>query len=156
MSSSEFAQTELVMPVVEHGSFLTNDSEWVINPVVDFLLVGGPVVWILMLFSVIALTIVILKCFQFLMAKAEQTAEINDSLRAWQNGQIGKASEALTLQMPISRVVLAAQQACCDVYSHHDVSQDQRQVLLQLFKATRNDRFVEPLVRFVGNGVGHD
>ncbi len=87
-----------------------------------------------MLFSVIAMTIAILKLFQFARAKAEQTIEINTSLRAWQDGQIGKASEALTMQAPVSSVVLAAQQLCCDVYSRHDLSQQERQDLLLSYR----------------------
>lgn len=100
------------------------------NPVLDFLIVGGPVVWILMLFSVIALTISILKSIQYFLAKTEKADDVEISLRAWQAGNIGQAADALNMQAPISRIVLSAQQACCEIYSRKDVARDERQTLL--------------------------
>ncbi len=44
MSSTEFAQEEVLMPTVGQHTFLTSDAAPVLSPLVDFLMVGGPVV----------------------------------------------------------------------------------------------------------------
>ena len=36
-----------------------------LHPLTDFLLIGGPVVWILLLFSIVALSIALIKFWQF-------------------------------------------------------------------------------------------
>ena len=88
----------------------------VFKPMIEFLNVGGPVVWILMIFSVVALTISTLKLIQFFLTKAETNSDIEESLNYWQQGKICKATEALNLQAPVSKIVLSAQQACCELY----------------------------------------
>lgn len=102
----------------------------VINPLIEFLTVGGPVVWILLVFSVVALSISLLKLYQFSRSQLVQSEDVEASLRAWQEGNIGKAADLIDMNAPLSRIVLQAQQACCDTYSGQNLSQQERGGLL--------------------------
>ncbi|WP_100637017.1 MotA/TolQ/ExbB proton channel family protein [Marinomonas sp. ef1] len=74
--------------------------------IVDFLQVGGPVVWILMVFSVVALTIVLLKLWQFSSLRAESLKTSNLALDQWRNEENGeKALEILDEKRPIDALV---------------------------------------------------
>tara|TARA_R110002167_G_scaffold30450_4_gene100843 strand:+ start:2206 stop:2994 length:789 start_codon:yes stop_codon:yes gene_type:complete len=134
--SSELTQDLVKIPSPEGlNEIQTVASDWdAFNPLIDFLNVGGPVVWILMVFSVVALTISILKLTQFFLAKAEHNSDIEISLRAWKQGEIDKATNALNLQAPISNIVLSAQQACCDVYRNSDAEADVQNKAIDSYK----------------------
>lgn len=121
MVSSELTQDLVKIPSSEGlNEVQVVTPLWdVFKPMIEFLNVGGPVVWILMIFSVVALTISILKLIQFFLAKAETNADIEISLNYWQQEEIGKAADALNLQAPVSKIVLSAQQACSDLYGRH-------------------------------------
>ncbi|MBU1294308.1 MAG: MotA/TolQ/ExbB proton channel family protein [Gammaproteobacteria bacterium] len=74
--------------------------------IVDFLQVGGPVVWILMVFSVVALTIVLLKLWQFSSLRAESLKTSNLALDQWRSEENGeKALEILDEKRPIDALV---------------------------------------------------
>lgn len=74
--------------------------------IIDFLQVGGPVVWILMVFSVVALTIVLLKLWQFSSLRAESLKTSNLALEQWRNDEDGeKALELLDEKRPIDALV---------------------------------------------------
>jgi biopolymer transport protein ExbB len=74
--------------------------------IVDFLQVGGPVVWILMVFSVVALTIVLLKLWQFSSLRAESLKTSNLALDQWRSEENGeKALETLDEKRPIDALV---------------------------------------------------
>ncbi len=73
--------------------------------IIDFLIVGGPVVWILMVFSVIALTIVLLKLWQFASLQAESMKTSEQALTEWRNGAAEKSLEKLKPKRPIDAVV---------------------------------------------------
>jgi biopolymer transport protein ExbB len=74
--------------------------------IVDFLQVGGPVVWILMVFSVVALTIVLLKLWQFSSLRAESLKTSNLALDEWRSDENGeKALEQLDEKRPIDALV---------------------------------------------------
>lgn len=74
------------------------------------LITGGPVVWILAVFSVVAMTIIMVKLWQFIKARAESTADVDAALGLWQKGEHSKAVTCLSTQRPISRVVALAMQ----------------------------------------------
>lgn len=74
--------------------------------IVDFLQVGGPVVWILMVFSIVALTIVLLKLWQFSSLRAESLKTSNLALDKWRSEENGeKALEILDEKRPIDALV---------------------------------------------------
>ena len=73
--------------------------------IIDFLIVGGPVVWILMVFSVIALTIVLLKLWQFASLRAESMKTSEQALKEWRHGAAEKSLEKLNPKRPIDAVV---------------------------------------------------
>ncbi|QUX97543.1 MotA/TolQ/ExbB proton channel family protein [Marinomonas sp. CT5] len=74
--------------------------------IVDFLQVGGPVVWILMVFSVVALTIVLLKLWQLSSLRAESLKTSNLALEQWRNeNDAENALEQLNEKRPIDALV---------------------------------------------------
>nr|WP_246590144.1 MotA/TolQ/ExbB proton channel family protein [Marinobacterium ramblicola] len=73
--------------------------------VIDFLTVGGPVVWILCLFSVVALTIVLVKCWQFACLRVESSANVEQGLRLWRAGDAQAALGVLNSARPVSQLV---------------------------------------------------
>lgn len=77
-------------------------------PVVDFLQTGGPVVWILCLFSAFALTIIFLKSWQFISLKAESNKDLKSALFHWRKAQPEHAIESLKTKRPVSSVVAYA------------------------------------------------
>ncbi|AEF56214.1 MotA/TolQ/ExbB proton channel family protein [Marinomonas posidonica] len=79
--------------------------------IVDFLQVGGPVVWILMVFSVVALTIVLLKLWQFSSLRAESLKTTNFALAEWRNNNVEKALEKLQPKRPIDSLVAYSMEA---------------------------------------------
>lgn len=89
----------------ENGSAMLDPVFDALYPLVNLLEIGGPVVWILGVFSVIALSIMLIKLWQFFPLQAEQTADVELALNYWQQGQLDKAQGALKLHRPISQLV---------------------------------------------------
>lgn len=73
--------------------------------IIDFLQVGGPVVWILMVFSVVALTIVLLKLWQFSSLRAESLKTSQLALDDWRNGAREESLQKLDEKRPIDALV---------------------------------------------------
>nr|WP_245635028.1 MotA/TolQ/ExbB proton channel family protein [Marinobacterium profundum] len=74
----------------------------------QFLNVGGPVVWILLGFSVIALSIVLLKIWQFTLLRPESSPRLEYSLGLWRASRTDEALEGLKGQGPIYELVALA------------------------------------------------
>lgn len=74
----------------------------------QFLNVGGPVVWILLGFSVIALSIVLLKIWQFTLLRPESSPRLEYSLGLWRADRTDEALEGLKGQGPIYELVALA------------------------------------------------
>jgi biopolymer transport protein ExbB len=74
----------------------------------QFLNVGGPVVWILLGFSVIALSIVLLKIWQFTLLRPESSPRLEDSLGLWRAARTDEALDGLKGQGPIYELVALA------------------------------------------------
>ncbi len=72
----------------------------------EFLSVGGPVVWILMVMSIIALTIVIIKALQFFVSKPERTQDIERSLTLWKKGDVDSAKALLSPKYSVESLAL--------------------------------------------------
>ncbi|UTW10077.1 MotA/TolQ/ExbB proton channel family protein [Marinobacterium rhizophilum] len=74
----------------------------------QFLSVGGPVVWILLGFSVIALSILLLKIWQFTLLRPESSPRLEHSLKLWRASRCDEALETIKGQGPINEVVSLA------------------------------------------------
>lgn len=81
---------------------------WVPDSVQSFLLIGGPVVWILSLFSLLALSIVLLKIWQFASLRPESMADVSASLSLWRRAEPESAMQRLSSRRPVSALVLKA------------------------------------------------
>ncbi|WP_325101194.1 MotA/TolQ/ExbB proton channel family protein [Marinomonas transparens] len=73
--------------------------------IIEFLQVGGPVVWILMVFSVVALTIVLLKLWQLSSLRAESRKTVDEALSAWRLNDSEKALALLDEKRPVDSLV---------------------------------------------------
>lgn len=74
----------------------------------QFLQLGGPVVWVLLGFSVIALTLVLLKLWQLALLRPESCTQLEQSLALWQEGRSDDAQAVLDRQRPVAEVVAVA------------------------------------------------
>ena len=87
------------LPVEEISSLSLNQS------VIDFLSIGGPVVWILAALSVLSLSIIILKLWQFSQARLESDSGLQISLDNWEKGYSEQALNVLNVRYPIQSLV---------------------------------------------------
>lgn len=76
-----------------------------VGQLVHFMTVGGPVVWILSAFSVVALSIVLLKLWQFARLRPESAADVEQGLALWRQGETTAALAALQTRRPVSELV---------------------------------------------------
>lgn len=74
----------------------------------NLLQVGGPVVWILLALSVLSLSIILLKIWQFARLRPESTADIGRALLLWEQGKYADARQALKSKRPVSGLVYKA------------------------------------------------
>ncbi len=72
------------------------------------LITGGPVVWILCVFSLIALTIVLVKVWQLVALRAESSKVVNSALAQWRAGRGSDAVGQLDDAHPVAAVVKCA------------------------------------------------
>lgn len=70
-----------------------------------FLNVGGPVLWVLLGLSVAALSIILVKCWQFATLRPERDDDVHASLRLWGQGEHDKALLELDDSRPVAHVV---------------------------------------------------
>ncbi len=69
---------------------------------------GGPVVWILCVFSLIAATIVLVKVWQLVALRAESAKAVNGALAQWRAGNGREALSQLNDAQPVAAVVKCA------------------------------------------------
>tara|TARA_Y100001970_G_scaffold214758_1_gene262630 strand:+ start:4590 stop:5426 length:837 start_codon:yes stop_codon:yes gene_type:complete len=74
----------------------------------DWLIVGGPVVWILLGMSVAALSILLIKLWQFYMPAPEGTRAVRRSLALWHQGKADDAIAQLNTRQAVPAVLLLA------------------------------------------------
>ncbi len=103
------------------ASSVATDPNTILDPVTtmqekiyDFLMVGGPVVWILMAMSVVALTIILIKLWQFSTLRPERQTGIADCLTYWRDGELTLAKKGLDRQGTISSVAYIAMVGLCE------------------------------------------
>lgn len=76
-----------------------------LSQIQEFLIIGGPVVWILMGFSVIALTIVMVKFWQLTSLRAESRKTLDLALESWRNRDADGAIAMLSDKRPVESIV---------------------------------------------------
>lgn len=76
-----------------------------LDPLLNLLEIGGPVVWILALFSLVALAIILIKVWQFFPLQAENSKDVELALNYWKQGELSKAQASLKPHRPVSQLV---------------------------------------------------
>lgn len=76
-----------------------------LDSVIQMLDVGGPVVWILIVLSIVSVTITLLKLWQFAVLRPEKTDLVNKSLEHWKAGNAAFALSALESARPVPSIV---------------------------------------------------
>lgn len=74
----------------------------------EILTMGGPIVWILLLLSIIALSIILVKIWQFIALRPENSADIEHSLGIWRESRSHTAILSLDTKRPASDLVKTA------------------------------------------------
>jgi biopolymer transport protein ExbB len=96
--------------LLEVGSLPPEAPNWLslLEDGQEFLQLGGPVVWILLGFSVIALTLVLLKLWQLALLRPESCTQLEQSLTLWREGRKDDAQAMLDRRRPVAEVVALA------------------------------------------------
>jgi biopolymer transport protein ExbB len=74
----------------------------------QFLLAGGPVVWILLVFSVIASSIILLKIWQLAQLRPESVPQLERSLQLWRDASPEQALDCLKTPGPVAELMTLA------------------------------------------------
>ncbi len=77
----------------------------------EFLSVGGPVVWVLLLMSIAAVSIIVLKLWQFVTLKPEYQGNLEEVFSLWRRGENQTALERLDETVFIANVAGFAMQS---------------------------------------------
>ncbi|AFI84139.1 MotA/TolQ/ExbB proton channel family protein [Methylophaga nitratireducenticrescens] len=74
----------------------------------ELLHIGGPVVWILLGFSVIAVSIVLIKCWQLLLLSPESTTTAQKAIALWKQNEPDQALSQLKKTKPLDELLAMA------------------------------------------------
>lgn len=86
-----------MMDIVETSSFLS-----LLKTLLD---IGGPVVWILLGFSIIAVSIVLIKIWQMLLLSPESTTTANKAIAFWKQNEPEQAISVLKISKPLDELL---------------------------------------------------
>lgn len=86
---------------------LAASASWT-DQLAEFMQVGGPVVWVLTAFSVIALTLILLKIFQFWIERPETSDHVDLALQQLASGRPDQALAQLDAKRPVDHVLSTA------------------------------------------------
>src|SRR5690554_7580151 len=87
---------------------IVTEEAGVMADIQGLLITGGPVVWILCVFSLIALTIVLVKVWQLVALRAESSKVVSGALEQWRAGKGRDAVDQLDDAHPVAAVVKCA------------------------------------------------
>lgn len=76
----------------------------------EFLSVGGPVVWLLLAMSIAAVSIIVLKLWQFAATRPEDEGNLQEALSAWRRGDYQSAIDQLAPGIFVADVAQFAMQ----------------------------------------------
>jgi len=82
--------------------------------ITEFLNVGGPVVWILLVMSLVAVSIMLIKLWQFSKLKPERRTAIDKSLALWHKGDKASAKVMLNSKYSVEKVALVTMKGLTD------------------------------------------
>ena len=112
-------------------------NDWT-DQIIQLIEIGGPVVWILTALSVLSLSIILLKLWQFVLLRPESLKDVHKSLLLWQKQQHQDALSTLKPQRPVSNIVYHAMVAlapshdtCSDAAQQTNISQLQDELSRQ-------------------------
>lgn len=74
---------------------------------VDWLVLGGPIVWILIGLATIAIAVVLLKMWQFMMVGVERARPVREALESWDGGSVDGVIEQLRDKYDPASVVVS-------------------------------------------------
>lgn len=92
---------------VAQAAQVAMQTSWT-DRLIEFMQVGGPVVWVLTAFSIIALTLILLKIFQFYIERPESTQHLDNVLADWQRRDAESALAKLDEKRPVDQVLKTA------------------------------------------------
>lgn len=104
-----------------------------VQTLAEWLQLGGPVVWILTLFSVIATALILLKIGQFIRLRPESHNDVLQSLSLWKHGEHEAAQLQLKTSRPISAVVSFAMSGLHDTSANKLLLQEEIQRLASAY-----------------------
>lgn len=126
-----------------------NQADSAINLFGEFLITGGPVVWILMVLSVLALSVILLKLYYFVRTRPEHNEELEVSLGYWEAGKIEEALASLN-QTRFSTPLIT--QAMSGVLSHRSDQDILREELDRVATNQLNElRAYLPILEIIGS-----
>lgn len=76
-----------------------------LEPAIQMIITGGPIVWLLIFVSIYAFSIILLKLWQFNWLRPDNTKNIKVSLNYWLSGEIENAIDALKNINPVQKIV---------------------------------------------------
>jgi len=76
-----------------------------LNDIIKLLDIGGPVVWILCALSVFALSVILIKLWQFAWQRPESLADVERALGLWRKNEVNLACSCLRQSNPVSQIV---------------------------------------------------
>ncbi|MGI1670883.1 MAG: MotA/TolQ/ExbB proton channel family protein [Neptuniibacter sp.] len=128
---------------------------------IELIQIGGPVVWILSALSVFALSIILLKLWQFALLRPENLSDVHKSLKFWNQGDTQTARESLNARKPVSRIVLLAMDGLCQEIPpatlQEELSRQANQLIHQLRSLLRPLEVIaslSPLLGLMGTVLG--
>lgn len=128
---------------------------------IELIQIGGPVVWILSALSVFALSIILLKLWQFALLRPENLGDVHKSLKFWNQGDTQTARESLNARKPVSRIVLLAMDGLCQEIPpatlQEELSRQANQLIHQLRSLLRPLEVIaslSPLLGLMGTVLG--
>ncbi|MCY3885786.1 MAG: MotA/TolQ/ExbB proton channel family protein [Gammaproteobacteria bacterium] len=96
-----------------------------LDHLVDFLNVGGPVVWVLLAMSVAAVSIIVLKLWQFATTKPEDEGNLDQVLSMWRRGDYKPAIDQLSSGIFVGDVAQFAMQNLNNGETDEDVLKEE-------------------------------
>ena len=132
-----------------------------LDQAIELIQIGGPVVWILSALSVFALSIILLKLWQFAFLRPENLSDVHKSLKFWNQGDTQSARESLNSRKPISRIILLAMDGLCQEMPsaalQEELSRQANQLIHQLRSLLRPLEVIaslSPLLGLMGTVLG--
>ena len=95
-----------------------NEAEGSLGRLAAFLETGGPVVWILLAISIAALSILLMKLWQFFQLRPEHNEELPEALSTWRQGRHEEAWRLLRTDRFSSEIVALAMRELAQGHAH--------------------------------------